>query len=81
MNKKMKSIRTVKDNKATKEHEEEEGPYQSPQREVSPFPTPSPIETPSTRATGLRGRKLLFSSPHVAYKVRARRHVTRASEK
>jgi hypothetical protein len=65
MNKKRKSIRSVKNDKETKEHEEEGGPSQSPQREVSPFPAPSPVETPSTRATGLRGRKLLFSSPPV----------------
>jgi hypothetical protein len=81
MNKKRKSIRSVKNDKATKEHVEEGGYSQSPQREVSPFPAPSPVETPSTRATGLRGRKLLFSSPPTADKVKARRPVTRASTK
>jgi len=61
MNKKRKSIRSAKKDKATKEHVEEGGSSQSPQREVSPFPAPSPVETPSARTRSLRGRKLLFS--------------------
>jgi hypothetical protein len=79
MNKKRKSIGSAKKDKETKEHVEEGGSYKSPQREVSPFPTPSPVETPLTRATGLRGIKLLFSSPPAANKVKARILVSRES--
>jgi hypothetical protein len=39
------------------------------------------LETPSTRATSLRGIKLLFSSPPTTDKVKARRLITRASTK
>jgi len=72
---------TVKDDESTKEDAEEGGSSQPPQREVSPFPFPSPVETPSARTTSLRGRKLLFPSPPVAYKVKARRPFTRSSAK
>jgi hypothetical protein len=81
MNKKRKSIGYAKKYKETKEHVEEGGSSQSPQREVSPFPSPSLVENPPTRARSLRGRTLFFSSPPVAYKVKARRPVTRASTK
>jgi len=39
------------------------------------------VETLSTRATSLRGRNLLFSSPPIVDKVKARRPITRASTK
>jgi hypothetical protein len=45
------------------------------------MPYPSPVEVPSTKATCLRGRKLVFPSPSVADKVKARRPLTRAATK
>jgi hypothetical protein len=42
---------------------------------------PSPVEVPSTKATCLRGRKLVFPSPGVADKVKATRPLTRAATK
>jgi hypothetical protein len=42
---------------------------------------PSPVEVPSTKATGLRGRKLVFPSPSATDKVKARRPRTRAKTK
>jgi hypothetical protein len=80
VNKKRKSTKTTRDDKATKDHEGG-GPSQSSQREASPMPDPSPVEVPSTKATGLRGRKLVFPSPSAADKVKSRRPLTRAATK
>jgi hypothetical protein len=80
MNKKRKSTKTARDDKATKDHEGG-GPSQSSQREAPPMPDPSPVEVPSTKATSLRGRKLVFPSPSAADKVKARRPLTRETTK
>lgn len=45
------------------------------------MPPPSLVETPSARDTGLRGRKLLFSSPPATDKVKSKRPITVASTK
>jgi hypothetical protein len=80
VNKKRKSTKTARDDKATKDHEGGV-PSQSSQRKASPMPDPNPVEVPSTKATGLRGRKLVFPSPSVADKVKYRRPLTRATAK
>jgi hypothetical protein len=79
--KKRKSKGIVKNDETTKEHEGEGGSHYSPQREVSPKPAPKSAETPSTRATGSKGRRLLFPSPSVAVKAKVRRPFTRSSTK
>jgi hypothetical protein len=76
MNKKRKSTKTAIDDKETKDHEGG-GPSQSSKREAPPMPDPSLVEVPSTKATGLRGRKLVFPSPSAAEKVKSRRPLTR----
>jgi hypothetical protein len=40
---------------------------------------PSPMEVPPTKATGLKGRKLLFSSPATADKIKPKKPLTRAT--
>jgi hypothetical protein len=45
------------------------------------FQIPILVEVPSTKATSLRGRKLVFPSPNVADKVKSRRPLIRASSK
>jgi hypothetical protein len=42
---------------------------------------PIPMEVPSRKSTGLRGRKLMFPSPIVADKIKPRRPFTRAATK
>jgi hypothetical protein len=42
---------------------------------------PTPMEVPSSKSTGLRGRKLVFPSPIAADKVKPRRPFTRATTK
>jgi hypothetical protein len=79
--KKRKRKDIVKNDEAPKEQEEEEGSHYSPQREFSPKPAPESAETPSTRATGTKGRRLLFPSPVVAVEARVRRPFTRSSTK
>jgi hypothetical protein len=78
--KKKRGTMTDKDDRAKKDHEEG-GPSQSSQREASPMPDPTPMEVPSRKSTGLRGRKLVFPSPSAADKVKARRPLTRAATK
>ena len=58
--KKRKNTMTTKADRDQK-GDEEGGSSQSSQREVAPMPDPIPIKVPSTKATCLRGRKLLFS--------------------
>ena len=80
MNKKIKSTKNSRNDKETMDHEGG-GPSQYSWREAPPMPNPSPIEVPSTKATGLRGRKLVFPSPNAADKVKARRPLTRETTK
>jgi hypothetical protein len=79
--KKRKNKGVVKNDEATNEQEGEGGFYHSPQREVSPKSAPKSVETPSTRATGSKGRRLLFPSPSVAVEAKVRRPFTRSSTK
>jgi hypothetical protein len=79
--KKRKSKGIVKNDETTKEHEGEGGSHYSPQREVSTKLAPKSVDAPSNKATRLKGRRLLFSSPSIADKVKARRPFTRSSTK
>jgi hypothetical protein len=47
----------------------------------TPHPTPELAEIPSAKATGTKGRKLLFPSPSIAVETKARRPFTRSSTK
>jgi hypothetical protein len=71
---------TSKDDKAIEETEVG-GPSQPSHRETSPVTDPTPAKVPSSRSTGLRGRKLVFPSPIAADKVKVRRPLTRAAAK
>jgi hypothetical protein len=79
--KKRKSKCIVKNDEATKEEEGEGGSHYSPKREVLPKLAPESAETPSTKAMGPKGRRLLFHSPSIAVKARVRRLFTRSSAK
>jgi hypothetical protein len=71
---------TDKDYRAINE-EETGGPSQLSQKESSPMADPTPMEVPSSKPTGLRGRKLVFSSPIAIDKVNPERLFTRATTK
>jgi hypothetical protein len=45
------------------------------------MPDPTPMKVPSRKTTSMTGRKLVFPSPSVAYKVKARRPLTRVVSK
>jgi hypothetical protein len=79
--KKRKRKDIAKNDEAPNEQEGEGGFYHSPQREVSPQPAPELAEIPSARATGTKGRRLLFPSPSVAVETKVRRPFTRSSTK
>jgi hypothetical protein len=80
MNKKRKSTKTARDDKSTKDHEGG-GPLHPSLREATLIADPNLVEVPSTKDTSLRGRKLVFPSPSIADKVKARRPLTRATTK
>jgi hypothetical protein len=65
----------------SKKRDEEGGPSQYSQREYSTMPDHTPMKAPSRNPTGIRGKKLVFPSPSVADKVKARRPLTRATTK
>jgi hypothetical protein len=67
-----------KSNRANNEVESR-GPSQPPDIENSPMAYPIPMEVPSRKPRGLKGKKLVFSSPIVADKVKPRRPFTRAT--
>jgi hypothetical protein len=79
--KKRKSKGVVKNDEATNEQEGEGGSYYSPQREVSPKPSPNLVETPSTRATSSKGKRLLFPSTSIVIEDKVRRPFTKSSAK
>jgi hypothetical protein len=62
VSKKKRGAMTDKYDKATNEIEAG-GPSQPSHREASPLAYPTPMEVPSSKSTGLRGRKLVFPSP------------------
>jgi hypothetical protein len=68
------------DNRATNETKER-GPSQPSHREVSPMANPIPMEVPSRKSTGMRGRKLMFPSPIVEDKINPMRPFTRVATK
>jgi hypothetical protein len=80
VSKKKRGTMTDKADRATNEAEAG-GPSQPSHREASPMEDPIPMEVPSSKPTGLRGRKLVFPSPIVADKVKPRRPFTRATTK
>jgi hypothetical protein len=57
------------------------GPSQPSYREASPMAYLIPMEIPSSKSTGLRGRNIFFPSPIVADKVKPRRPFTRETSK
>jgi hypothetical protein len=78
--KKRKGKNNAKDKEAPKEVEEQEGgANHSPQRELSPQPTPELEEVPSAKTTFKKGRKLHFPSPTATIETRYRRLFTRSS--
>jgi hypothetical protein len=73
--KKMSAMNDI-DDRATNETEVG-GPSQPSDEESLPMENPTPMEVPSRKSTGLRGRKIVFSSRIVADNVKTRRPFTR----
>jgi hypothetical protein len=71
----------AKNDEAPKEQEEEGGAHHSPQREFSPQPAPELAKIPSAKATGKKGRRILFPSPATAVEIKARRPFTKSLAK
>jgi hypothetical protein len=79
-NKKKRVTRSDKIVKATNEAKIG-GPSQPPYRETSPMVDPIPMDIPSIKPRGLKGKKHVFSPAIVADKVKPRRPFTRATAK
>jgi len=80
VSKKKRGAMIDKDDTSTNETEVG-GPSKPSHREDSPMENSIPMEAPSSKPIGLRGRKLVVPSPIVAEKVKPRRPFTRVSAK
>jgi hypothetical protein len=78
--KKKRVTMSDKDVRATK-LTEAGGPSQLPYRETSPMADHIPMDVSSRKPRGLKGKKMVFSPPIAANKVKPRRHFTREATK